>query len=55
MARRVNRGSDITNTKQLLLGWPTANITRATRASPAPRMTHAHWCEAKKRMRIPSI
>ena len=38
---------------------PTANLTRATRASPAPafdaRASSAHWHEAKMHMRIPSI
>ena len=35
-AQQGHRGSDTTNTKQLLLGLPTANVTRAKRASPAP-------------------
>jgi len=35
-ARRGYGGLNTTNTKQLLLGWPTANVTSATRASPAP-------------------
>ena len=34
--RRGHRSLDTTNTKQFLLGRPTANVTRATRASPAP-------------------
>jgi len=45
-----------TNTEQLLLGRPTANVTCATRASPVLAYdVHTHWHEAKMRMRIPSM
>jgi len=54
--RRDHRGLNTTNTKQLFLAY-TANVTRATRASPV-YTTRAHSLrtgrrEGKMRMRTP--
>jgi len=52
-AQRGHRGLDTTNTKQLP---PTANVTRATRASPAPvYMTHAHSLHTGARQRCTCV